>query len=177
MNEIRKMILERIDSPGQNGEYDLLKSMIISTDPDHEDKIDEWFSGVIGSLFFRPNRSGLILMGEHFDFMRSWFPDWMDADFDRSCVNETYNRMYSSLAVCIENVNITKDVYKFTQSDYFTIDSDMSVNKRLSSFCGTSRYPKQDRFKRIHFIDVDFIDLKDFNKEKLWQDIFAKFKK
>lgn len=195
---IRQQIIEQLDKPAPGFEYFLgnryqqLKECLIlkpGTDQTNGAIVDEWFKGVIESLYYRPNKNVLVLEGEQ-GIGKSWFFSnlmpkrvpytnnfwYVDAG---SITFEKY--LYSTLITDLEFEKLT--LWLPTEENFITyhmFDMDKPVaDKRLASYCSTTNkwvYPPRKNFIVLHLESINQELFNSIDKELLWIEIFNKFK-
>lgn len=149
---------------------------------DYMDRVDEWFKGVIHSLYYRPNHTVLVLAGENQgDFFRDLFPQkemFIDCHANYMVRDEF---MYDYL--CLE-LEFFKNTLNIPMEDNFIVrQNDITfayADKRLASYCSTCEkwpYPKRKDYIVLNVVDIDWDTFNSIDKHLLWIEIFNKFKK
>lgn len=142
--------------------------------------IDNWFKGVIHSLYYRPNHYVLVLSGENQgDFFRDLFSQeemYIDCHANYTTRSEF---MYDRLVLELDFFKNTLDIAE--KDDFKVIESfpTFYAEKRLSSYCSiVNKWPYPPR-KNFIVLKVESINCELFNsinKHLLWIEIFNKFK-
>lgn len=141
--------------------------------------IDYWFKGVIHSLFYKPNKLGLVLLSDQYigktEFFRRLLPD-------RSWYGERDLDIYNQLIVNLD-FNIVKKDLDYVEMDNFTVVNpytpDAYADKRLASYCCATNHWNYPSRKSWVILKLDSIDHELYNsidKLQLWIEIFNKFK-
>lgn len=141
--------------------------------------IDFWFSGIIGSLYYKPNKYVLVLEGEQCigktEFFRrlspnySWYSDCDDKTnvFEFIILDTEFTKRMLNLPIC-EDFTIR---YPYTTAPV--------TDKRLASYCTTTNdwvYPKRKNFIVLHVNSIYQELFNSINKLELWKEIFNTFK-
>lgn len=196
----REEIIKYLDKPfEQKGLYNFLKSCInlqkVHTDDLIQQKweqdcfkgIDEWFKGVIQSLYYRPNHYALILINGD-NFFRDLFPQkemYIDCHANYTTRSEF---MYDRLVLEIE---FFKNTLNIVENDDFVVkdnneppgfkvgDSYFITDKRLASYCSITNiwpYPVRSHFIVLNIESINWVMYNSIDKHLLWIEIFNKFK-
>ena len=180
---IRKEIIMALNKPRTTEDlYTELKSCLILSDNFQQDidDIDEWFFGIIKSLFYRPSDKCLALVAEQnigkTEFFRRLLPSskWV-ADYS---FYPDLDLEYHSLVSVVENF---KDINNILKSDGFTVKHDMLrgvvVNKRLTSVAYTTNsiMPERKQIIRLILKDIDKHKYNAIPKDLLWIEIYHRF--
>lgn len=152
-------------------------------------KLDWWFSGVIQSLFYKPNHYFLILKGKDTgSFFSKLFPNpefYMEM-FQVSNPSKLLFEFLIGEFKCPERVHL--DLCEQNNFRAWTPDNaerfedgttKPRCDKRLLSYCGTTEKWNNPARKNVIVLEVESIDWEKFNaipKLHLWQEIFNKFK-
>lgn len=197
----REEIIKYLDRPVENKDlYSQLKCLCIKLKEDESlktlgdlidklDTIDNWFKGVIQSLYYRPNHYALILCGHNQgDFFRDLFPQ---KEMYINCHANYITRsefMYDNLVLEIEFFKNTLDIVErddfivrdIVESDDF-IHNDIKVtcDKRLASYCSITNiwpYPVRSHFIVLNVESINWEIYNSIDKHLLWIEIFNKFK-
>ena len=193
--ELRDLIIKELDVINELPEtslYNKLKSCIIFKSPNFDDYSEEgdkieasfnnWFRGVISSLFYKPNENLLIFCGDK-GIGKSYFFDNLFPDKGNLGVSAIKTSVYNSMILEIEHnskantISAIKDIcFKVNKFE----EGKPSCDKRLASYYITQNQKWHlPQRKDICVINVDSIDIKLFesiDKLKLWQEIFYIFK-
>jgi hypothetical protein len=172
MKPREKIIMELSVTPETTGLYDKLKSCIVTED-ELDPRIDDWFKGVIHSLFYRPNKLALILEGDELHnslFLRNLL-------YEKRLYSENHKDIYDCLLLdfLFNKGNITYP----SRGNFTVILGEYPCDKRLASYAGTERswvYPKRNDFIVIPVVDICWEMFHTINKKQLWIEIFNKFK-
>lgn len=144
--------------------------------------IDDWFKGVIDSLYYRPNHFALVLKGNNQgDFFRDLLPEPIPR-LIAGCTNIKYLSVYTPLIIEYEFEKTTLDI---VMQDNFDVlyqsgfDTLPSAVKRLSSYCSITNtwpYPPRKSFIILDVVDINQELYNSIDKYLLWIEIFNKFK-
>lgn len=142
--------------------------------------IDDWFDGVIHSLFYRTNRKVLILVKQDCDDCFQFLSEMMyNKELFLSIALRETKSIYSSL-IC--EYTFTKNSLNIASEDNFVVndskDSYPIVDKRLCSYCNAVSkwvYPERKNFIVLKVKSIDFDTFSSINKLDLWIEIFKKF--
>lgn len=168
----QKIIAELDRTPTTTDLYDQLKSCICTVEP-LDPRIDDWFKGVIDSLYYRPNKLALILEGTvmlNDNFIVNML-------YDRSLHTDSDLKMYECLILdmCFEKYNLNYP----SRANFTVTRGEYPCDKRLASYVDTKLswvYPKRKDFIVIPVVEIDWKLFNSINKKKLWIEIFNKFK-
>lgn len=155
------------------------------------DNLNEFFEGVIKSLFYKPNSKYLVIVGEQgvgkTEFLRRIFPLEMKALYHEGIADK--ETIYSSLICNVEDAFLSKkqmsDIKQWVGTNAFMIRKPYSekaeAEKKLTSFSVTTLTDFTDAIeqKRALIVHFDKIDIKaylDIDKLELWRDMFRLFK-
>lgn len=186
---LRKEIAFRLNKPRETSSmYETLKQCLVldETRKNDIDGIDRFFEGMIKSLFYRANGTGLVLVGRQgigkseffcrllpqkewfsysaYDIYNSWMVDYSD------CETSMVNKILSS-----DGFILTKIRKPYIENNY-----SLDVNKRLCNLVYTcNELPKglQNR-KSLVILNLKHIDHHTFNsldKDLLWREIWSWF--
>lgn len=157
-------------TPETTGLYDKLKLCIL-TDSEMDSRIDDWFKGVIHSLFYRPNKAALVFVGN--EVSNSMF--FRNLVYDKLLYSDNYNDMYDCL---ILDYTFNKYNLVYPSRGNFTISLG-ECDKRLASYISTEfswSHPKRKDFIIIEVNEIDWALFHTINRKQLWIEIFNKFK-
>jgi len=199
-NNIRQQIVELLSQPQTTTNlYDEMKCCLIVKTHEVGDmsgfgniepkcnihSIDEWFFGVIQSLFYKPNRNLLLLVGNpgigKSEFLRRLFPQkemFVDTSSSYDVIKKFF---YEKLIIDFDaHTEVSKSALKTAlASDGFKIiEGNLPVcEKRLASFCSTSNTPPRSLRSTIvlQLESIDKIRFNSIDKLKLWIEIFHRF--
>lgn len=170
----RETIIRDLDRTVKTGSlYDDLKSCII-THGKLNDRIDQWFEGMINSLYYKPNKLALVLEGNEV-YNTAFFSGLL---YDRSLYSEfDFGKpIYENLIIDLE---FDKTNMSYPSRDNFTvIFGEYPCDKRLASYCSTASkwvYPKRNDFIVIPVIEINWNLYNSIDKRELWIEIFNKF--
>jgi hypothetical protein len=168
----QKIIAELDRTPTTTDLYDQLKACLITRSP-IDPRIDEWFSGIISSLYYRPNKLALILEGNVM-LNNNFITNIM---YNRELCTDCIDNMYCSL---ILDLSFDKYNLNYPSRANFTVThGEYPCDKRLASYVDTKLswvYPKRKDFIVIPVVEIDWKLFNSINKKKLWIEIFNKFK-
>lgn len=179
MSNKRKEIVEALNKPMLTTDlYEELKLCINlnSVFEQNINCIDDWFYGVISSLFYQVNNKSLILCGKQgigkTEFVRNLLPQkkWFsEASPDKANVYESF------ILDCSEWEN--KDISFVLSSEQFIIqENPVCANKRLANLVYTTNIniPVGRRGIALYIESIDWIRYNSIDKEKLWIEIYNK---
>lgn len=146
-------------------------------------RIDDWFKGVIESLYYRPNHFALIFKGENQgDFFRYLLPEPIPRLIAGS-TNIKYLSVYEPILIEYEFEKNTLDIVmedNFTTiTDYSLFPFGVGTTKRLSSYCSIVKdwhHPPRKSFIVLDVVDINLELFNSIDKYLLWIEIFNKFK-
>lgn len=150
------------------------------------DTVDDWFKGVVNSLFYSVNRKALVLCGnsetENSEFLSKLLPKELEGCYASAQNPELY--YYDKLIINYDFEGSAK-AGKYIISDNFKITEAYTefpvTEKRLASYCTTALTPKYFHMKRRFIVVEDFnvnLDIFNFiNKLELWSEIFYLYNK
>jgi len=152
----------------------LLDSLYVTTD-----QADNWFKGIIESLFYKPNKYVFVLEGvqaigkTHF-LQHLWYNPYKYIECNEIRVSDLYDNV-------IINLDFEKKHLNKPMSDFFLIvDNDPPiVDKRLASFCSTTnkwQFPQRKNYIVIKLEKIDWELYNSIDKRLLWIEIFNRFK-
>lgn len=204
MTDIRKQIIEVLDSPSESSNlYDTLKDCILfkykdidislyqeSGFPDNRTiGFDNWFKGVIRSLYYEPNKNLLVLEGKD-EIELSKF---LDKLIDDTCLpmislrlrntKVSENCLYHGMILDIDfEYKKTQDIIE--QDNFYVYPHvkdliDPGTDKRLCSYCSTTTHWNYPQRKNVTVLKVESIDWEKYNaipKLELWIEVFNLFK-
>lgn len=175
MNTRQRIIIELNHTSETEDLYDKLKSCIISKGD--VNLIDEWFSGVIKSLYYTPNKWMLVFEGDEV-YNYTFFTNLLyDKTLFVSKDNYSGDDIYFNL---IANVELTKKNINCSANVNFTVNhGEYPCDKRLASYFSTVKewvYPKRKNAIIIPVLEIDWQIFHSINRRKLWIEIFNKFK-
>lgn len=169
--------------PSTLDEYEKLKLCFELEDgaPSIND-IDKWFAGVIAGLYYRPNKTVLVLVNEYHLEMREFFRDlfycedcacWPDIDIYEDFI---YNHLFCDLYFTSKYLNIPmKENFKIIDCEFGMVEAE----KRLASYCSTIdewRFPQRNNYVVLPVKNIDWVSFRSIDKLQLWIEIFNKFK-
>ncbi len=175
---MRQQIIKMLDVPfEQTGSYDRLKRCIESPYP-FDEGLDDWFRGVIQSLFYRPNHKMLVLLGEpnigKTEFFRRLLPQ-------EKWYAEGMSDIYKKLIINLDE-DMQKPLLQLVDKQDFQVmnpySHDIYCEKRLASYCCATHYWRYPPRKSTILIRVEHIDKDAYNaidKQQLWIEIFNRF--
>lgn len=173
-NSIRKQIRKTLDvEPTTTGNYDKLKSCLIVKEGGLDTRIDDWFKGCVESLYFRPNKLVLVLLGDRC-IGKSTFINKIN-HFSVQCELEDaiYHNMIMETKFTKNNLNIAMDKNFTTELGEYPCD------KRFTSYCTAVEYwgfPQRKDFVIIELLKVDIEKLLTIDSLSLWIEIYNKFR-
>lgn len=143
--------------------------------------IDDWFRGVIQSLYYRPNHHALILCGQarigKTEFFRRLVPqkEWY-------CESVRPEFMFNKL-ICNLDEGFLKYQLSIVEKDDFEVrypyTEQITCDKRLMSYCCATNFHRHPRRNNFIVLNVESINWEMYNsidKHLLWIEIFNKFK-
>lgn len=167
--------------------YQDLKDSLILLDPyTNINRIDDWFKGIIGSLYYMPNRKVLILEQKE----NNIFPSLLKSlvFFDKNLVFDSYppiseDDIYLNLIMYVEfdkrNLDISeRDNFKLYQENILK-SIKPSCDKRLASYCTTTEkwvYPQRKNHIVLQLKEINWELFNSIDKLELWKEIFRMFK-
>ena len=183
---IREQIIKELDvTPEYQGLYYSLKLCLKTNDGILDSSIDNWFRGIVESLFYKPNHYLLILEGkENFD---NFFIDLMP---ERLYFIYSYNNQFKSVDIYYSLIKeISFDFKKqqdiIEEDNFIVIEENAKqliepgTDKRMCSYCSTTdnwSFPQRKNVIVLHLESVDWEKYKSIDKLQLWREIFFKFK-
>lgn len=193
---IREQIIKQLDKPAPGFEYlpgnryEQLKSCLIlkpGTEETGGAIVDDWFKGVIESLYYRPNKFVLVLEGEGVKnscftvLVRGVFPPGINIMGGDLPVDAIPYQMYDTLIISTE---FTKNMLWLPTEDNFKVERPRGVlvdycDKRLASYCTTTDkwvYPQRKNYIVLHLESINQELFNSIPKDLLWIEIFNKFK-
>lgn len=190
---LRQDIIERLSSfqPSESqSQLELLYSCFaFKNDPVYERiKIQTWLQGCIESLYYRPNKYCLILVGSQgigkTEFFRYISPNknWALNTWELSKAQDSCHEFFF---VCLDEslsyYSKVKQMRSLCQNqEYVIFDGDFPVSeKRIASYCGTTNEWSHPDCKWDLVVEIEKIDFQKFNsidKNLLWSELFYKFK-
>lgn len=210
--DTRQQIIEQLNKPAEvTGLYDQLKGCL-SLDVSKyksiftiEEGIDNWFKGVIESLYYRPNHYCLVLVGKarigKTEFFRRLLPFQQERDHRGIKISEYYNETWASLDLkmilfshLIVQFEFTTKSLDYPNEDNFTVVPSVEdiledgtttelrkgyADKRLASYCSTTNkwiYPQRKNYTIVYLDSIDQEAYNKINKLDLWIEIFNMFK-
>ena len=190
---IRQQIIKQLDKPDEPftecySHYSDLKQSIEldwgkipnrSDSVELEDRIDDWFKGVINSLYYRPNKLVLVLEGEQGIGKTFFFRNLL---WTNSFFSDIYEKTdVFEMLIC--DMEFTKYRLDIPSVEDFTIRHPYTerpvADKRLCSYCSTTNkwsFPQRKNFIIVPVKKINFELFNSINKELLWIEIFNKFK-
>lgn len=158
--------------------YETLKKCLVLDETKNSDieGIDRFFDGVMKSLFYRANGTGLVLVGRQgigkTEFFRRLLPQ-------REWITTAQYAIYHSLIIDFSEHD-TKLIGQTLSNDGFIVNKDCTVNKRLASVVYTcNELPRQlQNRKSLAIVYLKHIDNHTFNsidKTWLWVEIWNNF--
>ena len=146
---------------------------------DHKDDVDFWFQGVIHSLWYKPNKTVLVLNGENLNtFFKHLFPRERAQGW--KFIGEDLTKLYDSLLI---NYEFDKMSLNLPMCDHFRICEGGALgvytDKRLASFCSTTNlwvYPQRKHYVVLNVESIDWNTYNDINKELLWAELYNRYK-
>lgn len=187
--DIRKQIIEYLDQPFEEQcSYNKLKYCIfpeqkewksLSDLNEWKDQLDNWFKGVIESLYYRPNHYCLVLEGKNNIGKMKFFQMLRPEQLIKFGLWS--GKIYYDLILFIEFV---KSNLELPNKDEFNIIGsgnilDTEINKRLASYCSTTnkwRFPKRKNYIVLKIESIDFELYNSIDKTNLWREIFKLYK-
>jgi hypothetical protein len=152
--------------------YDKLKLCVVSSD-EFESRIDDWFRGVIHSLFYRPNRTALVFVGN--EVTNSMF--FRNLVYDKILYSENHKDIYDCLVL---DYTFNKHSLAYPSRGNFTVSlGEYPCDKRLASYVSTEftwSFPKRKDFIVIEVDEINWTLFHTINRKQLWIEIFNKFK-
>lgn len=161
--------------------------------------LDNWFRGVIESLYYRPNKYVLVLEGKSGTDIRHFFQLLMPRN--ELCGTGLYSgQIYNNLILhhdfekkdlnlpnednFIVNEEISKLHFEYANHEDFvnnllTVHGFSSCDKRLASYCCTTnkwQFPQRKNYIILHLESINKELFNSIDKELLWIEIFNKFK-
>lgn len=160
-------------------------------------KLDFWLRGCIESLFYRPNKNTLVLIGEQ-GIGKSQFLRRLT---EPSVAREPYTKG-SGYSLYNEGSNPGKQIHidfiynydidttsefnrmcKLAQSDNFTVrfpySMQITTDKRLVSICSTANvwnFPQRKSVFVLKLKEIKWDVYNSIDKSKLWKELFCKYK-
>lgn len=174
----RDLIKSYFNQPFTEDNYDLLKECFNQPDID---KIDDWFNGVIGSLFWKPNTKLLVLCGKQATGKTSFLKELLPQRLVGTLFVQTSKlsdeiKFECLIADCTFFEN-KKSLSVITKQDF--IITGLDLNKRLVSYATTCNDWSFSPRKSIIVINMDNFNMEKFwriDKEQLWRQIYKNFK-
>lgn len=163
--------------------YDTFDGVLSCKDIDEHSncRIDEWFSGIIKSLYYKPNHTVLVLLSEKpvgkTEFFRRLLPqkDWY-------CEGNDKTQIFEKL-ICNFDEGFDKNKLDYAEKDDFQVrypyTEQMTCDKRLYSYCSATNYwhhPPRKNFIVLPVVEIDWELFNSIDKHLLWIEIFNKFK-
>lgn len=168
---MRNYIISVLSEPAESeGNYEKLKQCLGCGD-----EVDSWFEGIIDSLYYRPNRKALVLLGEQ-GIGKSWF-------FRHLLPRELYHAYHEGTFmphnILINHVEFSRKSLSISSKHDFQI-IDGEAEKRLASYCSTATWWPFEHRHNIILVGVEKIDQElynSINKLDLWKEIFNRWKR
>jgi len=183
---IREQIIKQFDKEYVEGYYSQLKQCIeldwekfpIRSDSvELENRIDNWFKGIINSLYYRPNKLVLVFKGEHGIGKKRFFNGLLPVPHICQYYEKANVYLYYNLLFRIE---FTKRILNIPNEENFTVSlGEYPCDKRLASYCSTTHkwnFPQRKNFIIVPVKNINFELFNSIDKELLWIEIFNKFK-
>lgn len=180
---MRKEIIAQLDKHAEFGHYQALKSCLILQDEFTTTSgpvVDDWFKGIIQSLFYRPNKYVLVL--EYQDDLKWFFRDLLPV---KTWYCEHYIYAEHNSTGCydhlINNCVFERNVLNVPIRDdgiVVKINDEWEFEKRLWSYCTTTdnwRYTRSN-FILLRLEEINRELYNSIDKQKLWIEIFNRFK-
>lgn len=187
---IRQQIIEKLDKPVNLDSMlfnDLQDTLIIDYDKNQFSEVQDglrlFFKGCIESLFYRPNKTVLVLVGPQAIGKTVWinrlFPDILDFKmYQKIYSGDKYNSPLLFVEFTKKNLSISmKDDFDVIDGKNF--DELPSADKRLASYVSTSNhwvYPQRKDFSVIYLKSIDWDLYNSIDKTELWIELFNTYK-
>lgn len=192
---IRQQIIEKLDKPVNLDSMlfnDLQDTLIIDYDKNQFSEVQDglrlFFKGCIESLFYRPNKTVLVLVGPQAIGKTVWinrlFPDILDFKmYQKIYSGDKYNSPLLFVEFTKKNLSISmKDDFVINQLEGPfeppTIRT-AECDKRLASYVSTSNhwvYPQRKDFSVIYLKSIDWDLYNSIDKTELWIELFNTYK-
>lgn len=193
---IREEIIKKLDKPVEYFSlyYEMKSCLQYNNVQDkfyrnNDSMIDHWFKGVIESLYYRPNKYCLVLVGNHglgkVKFLYNMLPesifnmkDDMTDIYTHLIITNEFNKNDLKLPEQ-DNFKVVPCVIEKYSDGRVSVLQEPSADKRLASYCCTTnvwRHPPRKNFIVLHLESINQELFNSIDKDLLWIEIFNKFK-